>query len=151
MKKSTLLIGIIIGLLACNGLLLYFVLRPHKGPKPEGPKKYIIEKLDFSPEQIAQYDGLIEEHQKQVRETEQGIKESKKELFEALNAAHPEAKSDSLIQVINGYQAKMEKIHFDHFLALKRLCTAEQLPAFEELTTELGRLFAPKHPPRRGS
>jgi len=150
MKKTTLLIGIIIGLLACNGLLLFFVLRPHEGPKPEGPKKYIVERLDFSPEQIAQYDQLIEEHQKQVKETEQGILESKKGLFEALNAENPEAKSDSLIQVINGYQAKMEKIHFDHFLGLKKLCKPEQLPAFEELTTELGRLFGPKRPPRRG-
>ncbi len=150
MKKSTLLIGIIIGLLACNGLLLFFVLRPQKGPGLDGPKNFIVEKLHLDTDQIALYDDLIQEHKQRLRKTENGIRESKNALFQSLNEDVSQEHADSLIQVINGYQAEMEKLHYDHFLALKKLCTPEQLPAFEELTTELGRLFGPKHPPRRG-
>lgn len=149
MKKSNLLIGIIIGLLACNGLLLYFVMRPTPRNNREAPKIFIIEKLHFNQEQIDAYELLIQNHRKQVKETERGIRESKNALYQTLNNNNPAVQSDSLILAMNAYQQKMEKIHFEHFMAIKNLCTPEQLPAFEELSKELARLFGPKHPPRK--
>ncbi|MDN3675870.1 hypothetical protein QWY90_00745 [Flavobacterium paronense] len=41
----------------------------------------------------------------------------------------------------------MKKTHFKHFVDIKKLCHKDQMEDFNELTEDLGRIFAPK--PRR--
>lgn len=64
------------------------------------------------------------------------------------NRPGAQLESDSLIQNINACQAKIERIHYEHFIAIKNICRDDQLPAFEELTIDLAKLFSPPHPPR---
>lgn len=125
-------------------VLGFFMSRPHP-PRGEGPKKMIVERLHFDASQIAEYDKLIEQHQKDIQAKEQEIKEAKQQLYSLLQGDDLSAK-DSLANRIGQLQVEVELIHFDHFNDLKNLCKEEQLDDFNALAGELAQVFA--HPRR---
>lgn len=150
MTKIKFLYIIIVILVAANIGLVSFMYF-HKPPHPmhgEGPKKEITEKLNFSPEQAAKYEVIIKEHRASIDKIESEIKVSKNHLFALLKFDIIE-KRDSIIGHLGMLQTEIEMAHYNHFEKLKALCTAEQMPKFDNLTKELGRLFAPPHPPKR--
>jgi periplasmic protein CpxP/Spy len=138
----------LIGLMLSNLLLigfLFFRPKPHP-PKGEGPKGLIIEKLQFSEEQIVQYSQLIGEHRKIVSQKEQALKEAKLRYYQTLNSGNSELALENLLQV----QEEMEIIHFNHFNDIKSICNQNQLQNFEDLVNELPRMFGPpKHRSRQ--
>ena len=77
-----------------------------------------------------------------VQATTEEIRAHKNALYQLLKNRN-EAAEIQLFTQIGEAQMKIEKLHFEHFLAIKALCTAEQLPLFDELTTTLAQLFAP--------
>lgn len=150
MSKIKLLTIAVIGLLLVNlGFVafLFFKKPPHKpkGRPPmgqAGPKKIIIDRLDFDKEQVAQYDQLIKEHQVAIKSLEDSIKYAKNDLYRSLTDENNTGK-DSLIANLGLLQRQIELTHYQHFESIKKICHPDQLTYFNELTKELARFFAP--------
>ncbi len=157
MSKLKLLSIGVIGLLVINmGIVAFLFMKkpphPPEGRHPkaqEGPKNMIIERLHFDKEQVEQYEKLIDDHQSSIRTTDDSIRMVKNELYQTLNNERFTGK-DSLLARLNILQKQIEGIHYDHFSQLKKLCKPGQLNAFNDLTKDLARFFAPaKREPRR--
>lgn len=158
MSKIKLLSIAVIGLLLVNIAIVSFLMfrkspplpggRPpmaQEGRPPEqsyGPKKIIIEKLDFDKEQAAQYEILIKQHQLLIASLNDSIKDAKNDLYSSLTDETFTGK-DSLIAKLGLLQRKVEITHYDHFAAIKKLCRPDQLENYASLTKELAKFFAP--------
>lgn len=108
----------------------------------EGPRNIIIERLHFSPEQIEQYDELINWHRTNIRINEIRIGELKSILYKNLDAE--QSFKDSIISEINKVQYQIELIHVKHFKDIQMICTEEQQKYFKNLSADLSKLFRPK-------
>lgn len=140
---------IAIGLLISNLVLVGFImLRKPKHPMGEGPKKLVIEKLHFDDKQVEQYEVIIQEHQKNIRKADDDIIKYKNALYQTLTKSDNESEKDSLINQIANVQKKIEDIHFNHFLEIKKLCKPEQQKYFEDLTKEIEGLFYKRQMPK---
>lgn len=143
---------IIAGLIISNILLvaiLFFAPHPNQRPlhpehRGEGPKFIIIERLGFSPEQIDKYEILIEDHRAQIREKEDELMEQKEALYEGLKSGIAIEKQDSFFKIINATQLQIEKIHYAHFLEIKKLCNDSQQERYDELAEDFAHLFSKK-------
>lgn len=160
MNRTKLLTIAVIGLLLLNfGILgvMFFgksspppMHPPHGGPKGEGPKQIIIERLHFDATQQKEYEVLVVEHRSTTDELHEASKELHDELFSLLKSdTINQRQSDILISEIANNQKTIEDLNFEHFNAIKKLCKGEQVALFDELVDDLGRLFAPKGHPRK--
>ena len=161
MNRTKLLTIAVIGLLLLNlGVLgmMFFSKPPHPpmppqmngGPRGEGPKQIIIERLHFDAMQQKDYELLVTEHHNKTDELHEASKKMHDQLFSFLKeGAENKTQSDSLIMEIANNQKAIENLNFDHFNAIKKLCKGEQVNDFNKLVDELGMLFAPKGPPRK--
>lgn len=152
MKKLPFLSIVSVCLLLLNIALLYYVFQHEQGIKLplhrfNGPKELIIEKLNFSPTQVKEYEFLIQAHRRDVRNTEQSIFNLKNELYLSLNDSISSEKKDSIIDAIAAKHKDLENIHLKHFDAIKDLCNKDQMGDFENLVNELATMFRPPHPP----
>lgn len=159
MNRTKLLTIAVIGLLLLNfGILgvMFFgkpshppMHPPHGGPKGEGPKQIIIERLHLDATQQKDYELLIVDHRSKTDELHEASKELHDKLFSLLKGdTINQRDSDSLILEIANNQKAIEDLNFAHFGAIKKLCKGEQVAFFNELVDDLGRLFAPKGPRR---
>lgn len=142
MNKFKFLKLIIIGLLVSNGVLLFMLFKEHV--RKGGPKAIIIEKLHFDKEQIKNYETYIQQHRKAIDNNEAILNKLRSSLFEQLKYKQDTTKIDSLISKIAMQQNLAEKINYNHFLEIKRLCKPSQQEYFDELTTEIANLFSSK-------
>ena len=150
MNKVKFLYIIIVLLVATNVSVLlniYF----HKPPHPHnenGPKKIIVEKLGFDKTQSEAYDVIIKQHQVKIKSIENKIRKNKDALFALLKEDDLSTK-DSVVSNLGSLQMEIESAHYTHFEAIKKICKDDQLERFDELTKELGSLFAPPKPPNK--
>lgn len=158
MNRTKLLTIAVIGLLLLNfGILgVMFFGKPshppmhpdHAGPKGEGPKQMIIERLHFDEMQQKDYELLVVEHRNKTDELHEASKKLHDDLFSLLKAdTINQRQSDSLVLEIANNQKAIEDLNFDHFNAIKKLCKGEQVGYYNELVDELGQLFGRKGPP----
>ncbi len=147
-KQKFLSIAVILLVLTNLAVLVFFIStkpQPPAGQKiGEGPKNIIIERLHFSKDQIDEYEAIIAIHRFEIEEQERKMRDLKHQLYESL--VENESERDALISQISATQAKVENIHYAHFLELKKLCKPDQINDFNELTKDLARLFAPLPP-----
>ncbi|MES2850126.1 MAG: hypothetical protein V4685_13795 [Bacteroidota bacterium] len=159
MSKIKLLSIAVIGLLLTNaGIIAFLLLKKPPAPiegmppeKREGPKKIIIERLHFDKTQVAEYELLIAQHRKLVRELKDSISDTKNTLYQSLKTDNFSGK-DSLTGLLSGLQKRIESVHYDHFTQIKKLCRPEQMEAFDKLTNDLAFYFSTEKkgpPPRR--
>lgn len=149
MNKTKLLSVAIIALLVLNfGILGFlFLSKKHEPNGRKMPREIVIERLHFDENQIVEYETIIEEHQKNIRNLDRLIRKTKNELYQLLNEEKIDSsQKDSLYLKLANYQKQIETTHFNHFLEIKKLCKKEQLDDYEYLTGELSRLFS--HKPR---
>ena len=142
MNKFKFLKLIIIGLLVSNGVLLFMLFKEHV--RKGGPKAIIIEKLHFDKEQIKNYETYIQKHRKAINNNEAILNKLRGSLFEQLKYQQDSTKIDSIMSKIAMQQNLAEKINYNHFLEIKRLCKPSQQKYFDELTTEIANLFSSK-------
>ncbi|MBP9151960.1 MAG: hypothetical protein KBF73_06725 [Flavobacteriales bacterium] len=160
MTKTRILTILVVVMVLLNAATLAFFLKSnHRGPRPHGrkeagPKNMVIEKLKFNDAQIAQYEGLIAEHQLSINKNDSLMFEARHALFVQLSK-QDQREIEVQLNTIGRLQKEVENVHFQHFTELKALCTEEQLPAFEELIEELAAFFngsksahQPPPPPR---
>ncbi len=123
--------------------------RPGRPGEQEGPKQIIADKLNFSGDQVARYEELIKAHRVAVKRLNDQIKATKESLYATL-ATDDSTRKDSLITHLGELQKQVEKVHYTHFEAIRKICTPEQLDNYKELTRELAGYFAlGKKPPLR--
>lgn len=149
MNKTKLLSVAVIALLVLNfGILGFlFLSKKHKPNERKMPREIVIEKLHFDENQIVEYEKIIEEHQKAIRNLDDSIRKTKNELYQLLNEEKiNSAQKDSLYLKLANYQKQIETTHFNHFLEIKKLCKKEQLADYKNLTEELSKIFS--HPRR---
>lgn len=149
MDKIKILTYAVIALLVLNLATIGFVVsKPRDRHRPE-PREIIIEKLHFDETQQKEYEQLIYWHRGQIRQLDEKIRETKKELYAQLIKNEIETKTkDSLITSITVYQKQIEATHFRHFQDIKKLCRKDQMQNYTDLTSDLSKLFSPK-PPKR--
>jgi hypothetical protein len=152
MNKNRLLIFLIAGLLISNILLVVFMMKGrgsghHPPPHHRSPREVIIERLHFDEAQVQQYETLIQEHRKNLRNEDEALLNIKTTLYSNLKTKENKTVTDSLINAMMAIQNKIEHIHYSHFENIKKLCKPEQLKYFNHLATELSRIFGPPPPP----
>jgi periplasmic protein CpxP/Spy len=156
MSKLKLLSIAVIGLLVMNLCLAGFLLL-RKPPLPpvrgasfanDAPKKKIIELLHFDNEQVTQYEALIKHHRESIRTLRDNLRETKSNLYHTLNEENS-ADKDSLTNELGALQKKIEAVHYNHFMEIKKLCKPDQLGYFNTLTDELADFFNPEKEGRR--
>ena len=131
------------------GLLFFIFKSNNQRSHPARNRNLIIEKLHFNETQIAQFDRLIKIHRNGINPAQHQLMDLKNTLYSNLKNETNVALNDSIILEINNIQNQIEHIHINHFAAIKSICTPQQLPVYNELTTELAKLFSPAPPPKR--
>jgi Spy/CpxP family protein refolding chaperone len=154
MNKPKLLTIAVVGLLLLNlGMITMFLFKGkpprHEGGKQgEGPKKIIIERLNFDEGQQQQYEVIITEHRSKTKELNKRSRELHDELYSLLkNNAIDKTISDSLIKTIAENQKAIDNLNFDHFQKIKAICKDGQIENFNGLVLDLTHLFGPKNGP----
>jgi periplasmic protein CpxP/Spy len=149
MSKIKLLTIAVIGLLAINIAVLGFLLlrKPPMPPngmpqveKKGGPKEIIIEKLHFDKEQVIAYEAIIVAHRESIKGLKDSISDTKNNLYQSLKTETFVGK-DSLINILSVLQKRIESVHYEHFVQVKKLCKSEQMGNFNNLTNELAVYF----------
>jgi protein CpxP len=141
---------LIVGLILSNLLLIGFVAFRKAGHMPnEGPKELIIERLHFNSDQIHHYEALIKDHRTKIRSLDRQLLTVKTKLYHELVPSKISADNkEELFRSLAQLQEKIERVHFDHFTAIRELCTDEQMGDYNLLINDIAQLFSP-HPPRR--
>ena len=153
MNKLRLLWVAVIGLIVINLALLLFLFTHQPGPmpphgpgpgrRPEGPKRIIMERLHFDEQQVTAYEALIVQHRKAIRELEGEITDTRTSLYLTLSDTAHTGK-DSLQHRLAELQEQIDKVHYDHFNDIRKLCRPDQLSYFSHLTHDLADLFSPE-------
>lgn len=140
-----------VALLIGNLVLLSFLFfGKKKNGRGLSPKKIVSERLNLTKSQQAEYEKLIKNHQQDIGAESQKIAELKNNLYATLSAdTQSVVLTDSLLSLIAIQKLTIEKIHYAHFLDIKKLCTPEQLPAFEALSQDIAKIFSPPRKRRR--
>lgn len=159
MTKQKLLTIAVVGLLAINATLVgvFIFKKPshllpppiheiHHENSPRELKDIVIEKLELNEKQIAQYEDLIKAHRNSIQQKDLMLFTTKEQLYATLSNNNNFAK-DSLLNKINILQKEIEDIHYNHFIAIKALCSPTQLAQFASLTQDFARAFKPKQRP----
>ena len=143
MNKQKLLTISVLFLLLINLLQMSFIVMGNSGVliSKETPREMIIERLKFDDNQIGGYDTLIKENQQRIKFANRRIELLKMELYQTLASDTVSAK-DSLFREILNVRARIERINYEHFESIKKLCKPAQIEAFNQLTSDLDHIFS---------
>jgi protein CpxP len=158
MNRTKLLTIAVLGLLVINLITLIFIFtnkrehhhdpRGNQSHQNEGPKKIIIDFLNFDSSQQKQYEVIIKDHQFKMKEFNRKSRELHDQLYSLLTAVDiDKTKSDTIIQQIAENQKELDNLNFDHFQKIKAICKSDQLKMFNGLVIDLTHLFRPKNGP----
>ncbi|MBD80996.1 MAG: hypothetical protein CL840_18910 [Crocinitomicaceae bacterium] len=147
--SKTRLLSILVGVLVVlNIIMMTWVMLggkhhyKHPPRHKEGPKQMVIESLNFSTEQVKQYESAIKKHRAAVSDVDQKIRSKKNELYSLLKEPSAPEK-DSIVEELTRLMIEMENIHYAHFEEIKSICEPNQLDEFNDLTEKLTRIFLP--------
>ncbi len=115
--------------------------RPHGPPGHKGPGNFIVNELELNEEQRAQFDALKETHHTTMKGIHDQVKAKKEALFEAIGG--DEATATAIAQEIGALQTQLEMATYQHFTALRNICTPEQQTKLDGLMKEIMRHMAP--------
>ncbi|WP_303316035.1 hypothetical protein Q4Q34_13175 [Flavivirga abyssicola] len=160
MKKNVLLYVLLVFLVVVNGFFLFNYLggsnkiESKNGPRGKDPANFIVKELNFSEDQMFQFEILGREHHHEMRRIGHNIKELKETLFnhiydESLN----EKTIDSITSLIGEEVKKRDIETFYHFKDIEALCNEKQKGKFKKIITEAlhkGGRHEQRPPLRRG-
>jgi hypothetical protein len=147
MNRTRFLTLLVAGLVLLNlGTLAFFRWGKMPPPRPDGPRKAIIQRLHFDDTQVVDYEKLIAAHRAAIDAKEAEIRVAKEGLYQLLGSDDLTPR-DSLIARIGAIQQDIEHIHFDHFKEIKALCKGDQVELFKELSGDLAEYFSPGRRP----
>lgn len=140
-KNNKTLVAIIAILFLSNIALLYFFIQKcdkDKNVKPpqENFRKYMVrilrDTVGFNDQQVAQYEQMSNNHKETMKPMFEELRHAKDSLYSQLQLP---VVSDSLtnyyLDKIGERQKNIDQKIFNHFLALRGICTEEQRPKFD--------------------
>lgn len=132
-----------LGLLLTNTLLLGVLFFRPGGPPPPHvrPEQWVMERLNLNDQQQQEFQSLVKDHRKAVKDKQQKLLVAKQELYQSLGNTATTQETDKLLLQVDRAQQEMERLHFNHFEAVRNLCRPDQMKAFQSLTDELSDLF----------
>ena len=149
-KQKRLLVILIFVLVLFNSGLLFLIWNQNTGStktdqirkSPEEMReelKHILKKeLDFSQEQIEEYLAVRFEHNRKIIRLRRLISETKREMFDKVLLENSEQTlSDSLLSVAMDSQAEIERLTYEHLIALKNICTPEQRGKLQQIIHQI--------------
>lgn len=90
-------------------------------------QQLLKEELGFDNQQTKKYMQLREEHRRESIKLNKELNLIKKEMFDKILEDNKlTSLSDSLLNLALDKQSEIEKLTFNHFLSLKKLCSPEQ-------------------------
>lgn len=149
MKRDTFFILAIVVLFILNVFTLGYVLLGHKDKRPPmeqpGPQGRVEDRLKLTTEQQAQFNDLKKEHRKQMDVLQSTSKELHDKYFDLLKTDSPNISArDSLLTILSKNQSEMDRVTFDHFLKLRKLCDTEQKKLFDTFIDEIAHSLMPR-------
>lgn len=97
------------------------------GKNTEKIQQLLKKELGFDDEQTEKYMQLRTEHQQESIKLNRELNLVKKEMFDKIIEDNESTSlSDSLLSLTLEKQSQIEKLTFNHFLSLKKLCNSEQ-------------------------
>ena len=129
-------------LVLCNIALILTIwvkpgLRPF-GKQTGGPRDFVIQSLEFTPDQVKQYDALITTHKQAMDQYRKTAMDCRMQLFNDIkNSAHPTINADSLAQVIANGQKQVELVTYNHFVQVRAICTDAQKARLDRIIGEV--------------
>lgn len=161
MKRETLLTLAVAALLVLNlGIMTYlFVSRRPSSEQDEQPLKgkkiddLFITQLRLSEAQQEQFKSLKFEHRSAMQKRDAEYRSLVEQYFSLLRGTTLDTvRRDSLQKLLVSIHSQKVSNTFQHFIALKNICSPEQQFLFEQLIPELSHvLMQPPRRPRGGS
>lgn len=134
MKKETLYIWVIVGLILVNAMQLgAFLCRP-KPPKPLKNQQHhdfrikAVGVLNLNPEQKKQFNELADQHRAKMKE----LNEQQK----LLTATYFNKPTESGLEAIQEIQSQRIEVTQSHFNEIKELLNPQQMPNYEAFKKE---------------
>lgn len=130
-------------LIALNITLIVFLLigppngRPFHNGKGNGPGKFLMDKLKFNESQKNEFAKLRDEHRSKIFKLQAEGKKLRDNFFSGLKSEPAEISVDSAVNKIAQNQKEIELVTYEHFKALKNLCTPEQKIIFNEIIQDV--------------
>lgn len=153
-NRNLLIVIVVLIILNLTTLTLLWIGRPahNIGERPGIPgenqshiQKVLKEELNFTEAQAEQYIALRESHQKKIAQLVEAIKKIKKEMFDKVLLENSADISDSLLNLSLEKQAQLERITFNHFQDLKKICNKDQQ---KKLIKLMHNILGPPQPQR---
>ncbi len=133
----------VVSLVTLNIILLLTIWHSysrHGGPPRHdgGPAKKIINDLNLSATQTAEFEKLKEQHHSSMLELQKKGRELRDEFFELLKQEHPDpTQITEKAGAIAENQKQIEMITFSHFESVRKMCSPEQKKKFDEMIGDI--------------
>ena len=128
-------------LVLCNiGLIVTIWLKPSTQwlPARETPRDFVIRNLKFDAQQVQKYDVLVTAHHEAMKRLGADAVSYRNALFTNLKyAGNGGLNTDSLAQLIANNQKQVELVTYNHFAAVRALCTEPQKAIFDNIITDV--------------
>jgi periplasmic protein CpxP/Spy len=132
-------------LLTNIGMLVFFVYTkpasPQRHPDKDkgGEMLQMLEKqVGFTPDQLAQYKSLKNQHWDSIRPYFGEVRVAKDNFFKLINnAAVPDSVINAAADTIAAKQKKIDLRTFRYFQRLRSICTPQQQPAFDSVVSQV--------------
>lgn len=125
--------------------------RPN-GPRGENPGQFLEQELALTPQQKEEFRVLREDHHQKTKALRDSIRQMKETYFRHIGQA--EVGDSALVQkskAIAEKMAQIDKITFQHFSDVRKICSPEQQKKFDTVIDEMLRRLAanPERPSER--
>jgi protein CpxP len=116
-----------------------------------GIDKFLTEELGLTVEQQQQLKDLRQEHMHNSRKIMDASHENRKQLHDMIsNATVDDSLVVQLYTEIGANFGEMERVTFEHFRAMRNICTPEQQEKFDQIISKALRKNRPLGPPPGG-
>lgn len=138
-SKNKVLVFIILLLLITNFAVLGYFLFFRTGKAPEKNKfrdftAVLQKEVGFNDQQVAQFNELKKGHWQQALDKMQEIIQIKNTIFELSKQDNtPDSIIERLADSIGTLQREVEINVYKHVVATRKICTADQVPAYDSL------------------
>ncbi|WP_422107995.1 Spy/CpxP family protein refolding chaperone [Winogradskyella sp.] len=124
-------------LMVVNGFFLFRYLGESNQKDDKGlkePNNFITKRLDFSEDQLKQFNALEVGHREKMTSISEQIRRSKDALFNNVSKANIDRSViDSITSVIGDYEKEKDLEVFNHFRAIYNICNESQKAKFDDL------------------
>ena len=140
--------AMIVGLLVIVNIVLVATIwmRKEESEKPAAPRggdarSLLIKELNLTSDQQKKFDSLRRMHFDEIGEYRQEMRHLKDDFFSRLETNEP---GEPVARTIGEVQSKIEMSTFNHFRAMRNICTKAQQEKFDDIIQDVLRNMAPR-------